>query len=65
MLTSAKQILVSELALAEEFSEEHTLGLIEDKITNSFKTFRMDNIGVSTEVNKFIPFDEETNSVVG
>lgn len=65
MLLNAKQILVSELALVQQFSEEQVEGLIEDKISSSFKSFRMDNIGNGSEVNKFIPFDEGTSSVVG
>ena len=65
MLLNAKQILVSELALAEQFSEEHIEGLIEDKISNSFKAFRVDNIANGNEINKFIPFEEGTNTVVG
>ena len=65
MLLNAKQILVSELALVNQASEEQVEGLIEDKISSSFKTFRMDNIGNNNEVNKFIPFDEGTSSIVG
>ena len=67
MLTNAKQILVSELALAEESSQEEVENLIEDKITKSFANFRVDNIGENTGVSKFIPFDngEESSSVVG
>ncbi len=65
MLTNAKQILVSELALAENSSQEIVEGLIDDKISNSFQAFKVDNIGESTGVNKFIPFDQENNSVVG
>lgn len=65
MLTNAKQILVSELVLAEESSQEVVEGLIEDKISQSFKTFRLDNLGETAGVNKFIPFDDENSSVVG
>ena len=64
MLLNAKQILVSELALAEQSSEDVVEELVEDKISSSFKTFKLDNIGESTAVNKFIPF-EETSSIVG
>ena len=64
MLLNARQILVSELVLAENSSEEIIEGLIEDKISNSFKTFKVDNIGDSI-VSKFIPFDEGNSSVVG
>ncbi len=66
MLTNAKQILVSELALAEQSSQEIVEGLIEDKISKSFQTFRIDNIVQNEGVNKFIPFDnDEDSSIVG
>lgn len=67
MLTNAKQILVSELALAEQSSQEEVENLIEDKITKSFANFRVDNIGENIGVGKFIPFDngEENSSIVG
>ena len=64
MLLNAKQILVSELALAEDSSEDVVEGLIEDKISSSFKTFKLENVGSDMSVNKFIPF-EESSSVVG
>ncbi len=65
MLTNAKQILISELVLAENSSQETIESLIEDKISKSYQTFRVDNIGENTGVNKFIPFDEQDSSVVG
>lgn len=66
MLLNARQILVSELVLAEDTSEESVEGMIEDKISNSFKTFKLDNIGEDAGVvNKFIPFNQEGTSVVG
>ena len=64
MLLNAKQILVSELALAEESSEDVVEGLIEDKISSSFQTFKLENVGNDTVVNKFIPF-EDSDSIVG
>ena len=64
MLLNAKQILVSELALAEDTSKETIEGMIEDKISNSFQMFRLDNIGEDTVVNKFVPFDGENTSAV-
>ncbi len=64
MLTNAKQILVSELVLAEQSSQEVVEGLIDDKISQSFKTFKLDNVTENTGVNKFIPFDDENSSVV-
>ena len=70
MLTNAKQILVSELALAEESSEETVENLIEDRISKSFKEFRVNNIGENVGVNKFIPFDsssseDDSSTIVG
>ena len=65
MLTNAKQILVSELALAENSSQEVVEGLVEDKISKSYQTFRVDHIGENTAVNKFIPFNEGDSSIVG
>ena len=59
MLSNAKQILVSELVLAENVSEDEVEGLIENKINASFKEFELDNIEpVKNVVNKFIPFED-------
>ena len=59
MLTNAKQILVSELVLAENSSIEEIEGMIDHKINSSFKEFELDSIHpVQNVVNKFIPFDE-------
>ncbi len=59
MLSNAKQILVSELVLAENATQEEVEGLIENKINSSFKEFELDNIEpVQNVVNKFIPFDD-------
>ena len=65
MLTNAKQILVSELALAEASTQEIVEGRIDEKIASSFKTFKVDEIGESVGINKFIPFDEESDTIVG
>jgi len=65
MLTNAKQILVSELALAQSLGQEAVEGQIDDKIATSFKTFRMDGVEENTVVNKFIPFDDESDTIVG
>lgn len=64
MLTNAKQILVSELALAEQSSQETIEGWIDERISNSFKSFRMENIGEDVAVNKFIPFDNGTSDEI-
>ncbi len=59
MLTNAKQILVSELVLAENSSIEEVEGMIDNKINASFQEFELDSIEpVQNVVNKFIPFDE-------
>lgn len=63
MLSNAKQILVSELVLAENSSQEEIEGLIENKINSSFKEFELDHVEpVKNIVNKFIPF-EDNNGV--
>ena len=58
MLTNAKQILVSELALVESLEQEAIEGQIEAKIAGAFKTFKMDENIENNGVNKFIPFKE-------
>lgn len=66
MLHNAKQILVSELVLAEHSTKDEVEELVDNKINTSFVMFKTDvnNIEVSTGsiVNKFIPFDDSTNS---
>ncbi len=60
MLSNAKQILVSELVLAEHASQEEVEELIDNKINLSFDEYRAphDSIDLNTSVvNKFIPFD--------
>ena len=61
MLNNAKQILVSELVLAEHSSKEEIEQLVDNKITMSFKENRMlqedfSPIGKNI-VSKFIPFE--------
>lgn len=65
MLHNAKQILVSELVLAEHATQDEVEELVENKINTSFAMFKTEpNIGVTTEsiVNKFIPFDGNAES---
>lgn len=62
MLNNAKQILVSELVLAEHASQEEVETLIDNKITMSFEEYKMPEAEIPTEigkgiVKKFIPFD--------
>ena len=64
MLLNAKQILVSELVLAEHASQEEVETLIDNKINLSFDANRMhnENLDINTSiVNKFIPFDGTTD----
>ena len=61
MLHNAKQILVSELVLAEHATQDEVEALVDNKINTSFAMFKTDtNLEVSTGsiVNKFIPFEE-------
>ncbi len=63
MLSNAKQILVSELVLAQNSSAEEVEGIIDNKINSSFKEFELDSVEpVKNVVNKFIPFDENQAS---
>lgn len=62
MLNNAKQILVSELVLAEHASKEEVETLIDNKITMSFEEYKIPEESIPTEigkdiVKKFIPFD--------
>ena len=66
MLSNAKQILVSELVLAEHASEQEIEDLIDNKINMSFTEYKVNepdvtNIGENI-VKKFIPFDENETS---
>lgn len=62
MLNNAKQILVSELVLAEHASQEEVETLIDNKITMSFEEYKLPEEHTANEigkdiVKKFIPFD--------
>ena len=57
MLNNAKQILVSELVLAEHATQEEVEQLVDNKINTSYMMFRADNVEQESVVNKFIPFD--------
>ena len=66
MLNNAKQILVSELVLAEHASQAEVETLIDNKITMSFEEYKMPEANLSNEigngiVKKFIPFDGTTS----
>ena len=66
MLNNAKQILVSELVLAEHVPQEEIEKIIDNKISVSFKENRMheqDVAGINNNiVSKFIPFNSTGTS---
>ena len=57
MLNNAKQILVSELVLAEHSTQDEVEKLVENKINTSFMTFRSEEVVPESMVKKFIPFE--------
>ena len=65
MLSNAKQILVSELVLAEHASEEEVEKLIDSKISISFDEYKIPQENAidlnQNIVSKFIPFDGTTS----
>ena len=66
MLVNAKQILVSELVLAEHSSKDEIERLIDNKIDMSYKEYRVETEAKidlqQNAVNKFIPFDGAANA---
>ena len=61
MLSNAKQILVSELVLAEHATQDEVEELINNKINLSFDEYKAPHEQVdinASVVNKFIPYDE-------
>ena len=65
MLHNAKQILVSELVLAEHATQDEVEELVDNKINTSFAMFKTDadlSVDTGNIVNKFIPFDDGMNS---
>lgn len=58
MLNNAKQILVSELVLAEHATEPEVVELIDNKISMSFEEHKVEaNVQEGNIVSKFIPFN--------
>ena len=60
MLNNAKQILVSELVLAEHASQDEVEKLVENKINISFDEYKLpqENIDINQNIaSKFIPFN--------
>ena len=66
MLSNAKQILISELVLAEHASQEEVEQLVDNKIKISFDEYKApheDTIDLNQNiVSKFIPFDGPTSN---
>ena len=64
MLNNAKQILISELVLAEHASADEVENLIENKINISFEEHKnsVNTINTSNIVSKFIPFNGSTGA---
>ncbi len=62
MLENAKQILVSELVLAEQSNKDEMEELVDNKINNSFMLFRGNDDIKTSVVQKFIPFNGATSS---
>ena len=60
MLNNAKQILVSELVLAEHASENEVENLVENKLNLSFEEHRnmVEPVSANNIVSKFIPFND-------
>ena len=60
MLNNPKQILVSELVLAEHASENEVENLVENKINLSFEEHRnmVEPVSANNIVSKFIPFND-------
>ena len=56
-MNNEKQILVSELVLAEHSSQAEVEQLIENKINTSFNIFRSEDVIKESVVKKFIPFE--------
>lgn len=60
MLVNAKQILVSELVLAEQSNKDEVEELVDSRINNSFMLFRGNDQIKESVVEKFIPFNGTT-----
>lgn len=62
MLLNARQILISELALAEGNPQDEVEAIVDNTILKSYQEFRVDNVSTAS-VNKFIPFNNEDANV--
>lgn len=61
MLLNARQILVSELVLAEHSSQDEVENLVDNTLSNSFTEYQHSDKSEHNIVKKFIPFDESIN----
>ncbi len=64
MLVNAKQILVSELVLAEKSNQEEIEERVDNNINTSFMLFRANDIVKENVVEKFIPFDGNSSTEI-
>ena len=64
MLLNAKQILVSELVLAEHLDKDQIEDLVDNKISASFAEFNVEAKPADNIVKKFIPFNSDTDTIV-
>ena len=62
MLLNARQILISELALAESTPQDEVETIVDNTILKSYQEFRVENVSTAS-VNKFIPFNNEDVNV--
>ena len=62
MLVNAKQILVSELVLAEQSTKDEIEELVEKRINNSFMLFKGNDQIKESVMEKFIPFDSTSTT---
>ena len=61
MLLNARQILVSELVLAEHSSQDEVENLLDTTLTTSFTEYQHSDKADHNIVKKFIPFDGTVN----
>lgn len=60
MLNNARQILVSELVLAEHTNKDDMEEIVDSRINASFSMFKTDEVAKDSIINKFIPFDSSS-----
>ena len=57
MLLNARQILISELVLAEHASQDEVESLVDNTLLTSFSEYQHTDKAEGNVVKKFIPFD--------